>query len=88
MAAAAPADRAWLERWLGPDRGGGYARVAAVARALDGERDGPAVLDWAALTSELPLRAEDGDRLLALLRHAGWAAPALAGQDLIAEPEA
>ncbi len=88
MAAAAPADRAWLEHWLGPDRGGGYARVAAVARALDGERDGSAVLDWAALTSELPLRAEDGDRLLALLRRAGWAVPAPAGQDLIAEPEA
>ena len=87
-AAAAPADRDWLARWLGPDRGGGYARMVAVARALDGARDGPAVLERAALCSELPLPAADGDRLLALLRQAGWAVPAQVRVELVADPEA
>lgn len=89
VAAAEPADRDWFERWLQADRGGGYARVVAVARALDGGRDAPAVLDRAALASELPLPAADGDRLLALLRRSGWAVPAAPARiGLVADPEA
>jgi hypothetical protein len=73
---AGAAERSWLAAELGRDRGGGYARMVAVARALDGRRDRPAVLAWAAAASELPIPPALGERLLAVLGSAGWAVPA------------
>jgi hypothetical protein len=71
--AAGPADRDWLERRLGADRGGNYARAVALMRAVDGDRDRDEVTWWAALSSELPMPVTFAGRFIDLMSRAGWA---------------
>ncbi len=73
---AEPDDRSWLDEVTAHDRGGGYARLVAITRGLDGRRDGGAVAWWAALTSELAVPVPMARRFLLLLRRAGWVGPA------------
>lgn len=60
---------------LGGTRGGDYARVVAVARALDGRRSRAEILQWAQRTSELPIDADTADTVLGVMTRAGWAVP-------------
>lgn len=74
-AAAGPADQRWLADRLAEDRSGGYARMLALARGLDGHRDRADVAWWAALASELAIPASFGETFLAILGRTGWAVP-------------
>jgi hypothetical protein len=69
-------DARWLAEVCALDRGGSYARLLALARGLDGRRDGLAVAWWAALTSELAIPVAMAHRFLDLLCRAGFAQPA------------
>jgi hypothetical protein len=73
--AATPDDQTWLAARLAEDRGGGYARMLALCRALDGRRDTRAAAWWAALAAELPIPADFAERFFAVLARAGWTHP-------------
>ena len=70
--AAEPADRRWLDGRLAEDRGGNYARVTALLRAIDGVRDRRAIAWHAALASGLPVPIALADHVFDLLDRAGW----------------
>lgn len=72
-AASGPTQRAWLDARIAEDRGGGYARMHALARGLDGNRDRCDVAWWAALASELAMPVDFAEAFLDLLAAAGWA---------------
>lgn len=72
---AEPDDQAWLDSVLTRDRGGGYARLLALARGLDGRRSQVEVAWWAALTSELAIPVALASRFLGMLNRCGWAQP-------------
>jgi len=57
---------------IGQDRGAGYARLVALALAVDGERDLDGVVEAAAFSSGLPMPVEDARGWLAALLDAGW----------------
>jgi len=73
--AACPDDRCWLSARLAEDRGGGYARMLALARGLDGHRAPAEVAWWAALASELPIPVSFAETFLDILCRVGWAVP-------------
>ncbi|MCA1705911.1 MAG: DUF4910 domain-containing protein [Actinobacteria bacterium] len=74
-AMAPPADQCWLADRLAEDRGGGYARMLALARGLDGNRDRVEVAWWAALASELAIPMSFAETFLDVLCRVGWALP-------------
>lgn len=57
---------------IGQDRGAGYARLVALALAVDGERGLDGVVEAAAFSSGLPMPVEDARGWLAALLDAGW----------------
>jgi len=67
---------AGLAELMAEDRGGNYARIVALARALDGRRDREAVRVHAELTAELSIPHRTADTVLDVLARAGWAVPA------------
>jgi hypothetical protein len=71
--AATPADRDWLDARLADDRGGNYARVTALMRAIDGRRDRGSAAWWAAISSELAIPVAFADRVFDMLCRAGYA---------------
>jgi hypothetical protein len=72
-AAAGAEDRAWLAARLAEGGGGAYARLVAIAHALDGGAGRRTVLRRAAFASGLPLETGAGERFLDLMVAAGWA---------------
>jgi hypothetical protein len=72
---ADPADRRWLSDLTTHDRGGSYARLLALARGIDGRRDGRAVAWWAAMASGLAIPVADARRFLGILCRTGLAQP-------------
>ncbi len=62
--------RAW--DGIGQDRGAGYARLVAIALAVDGEHDLDGVVEAAAFSSGLPMPVEDARGWLEALLDAGW----------------
>lgn len=74
-AVAEPARRhAW--DGIGQDRGAGYARLVALALAVDGERNLDGVVEAAAFSSGLPMPAAQARGWLEALLDAGWLTPA------------
>ncbi|HEY0167528.1 MAG TPA: DUF4910 domain-containing protein [Jatrophihabitans sp.] len=62
--------RAW--DGIGQDRGAGYARLVALALAVDGERDLDGVVEAAAFSSGLPMSVDGARGWLEALLEAGW----------------
>ncbi len=67
-------ERARQRAWdgIGQDRGAGYARLVALALAVDGEHDLAGVVEAAAFSSGLPMSSEDARGWLEALLEAGW----------------
>ena len=70
-------DRRWLADVTAQDRGGSYARLLALARGIDGIRDGRSVAWWAAMTSGLAVPVDTASRFLGMLCRAGLAEPSM-----------
>jgi len=67
-------ERARQRAWdgIGQDRGAGYARLVALALAVDGEHDLDGVVEAAAFSSGLPMPLDVARGWLAALLDAGW----------------
>lgn len=67
-------ERARQRAWdgIGQDRGAGYARLVALALAVDGKHDLDGVVEAAAFSSGLPMSVEGARGWLEALLDAGW----------------
>ncbi len=67
-------ERARRRAWdgIGQDRGAGYARLVALALAVDGARETDGVVEAAAFSSGLPMPARGAHDWLQALLEAGW----------------
>jgi hypothetical protein len=73
LAAAAPGHRDWLDAQTAADRGGSWARMHGLVRALDGTRGLADAAWWAAFATELPIPVEFVHAFAEVLLAAGWA---------------